>query len=51
MGLLVQPGLHLDHRGGTRDVVLVEQHAFAGDEQARKLAEEGRRDWVAESFT
>jgi uncharacterized protein YndB with AHSA1/START domain len=35
---------------GYQGVVVVEQHAFAGDEQARKVAEEGWQDWLSESF-
>ena len=35
---------------GGQGVVVAEQHAFAGDEQARKLADEGWQDWLSESF-
>jgi uncharacterized protein YndB with AHSA1/START domain len=35
---------------GYQGVVVVEQHAFAGDEQTRKHAEEGWQDWLSESF-
>jgi uncharacterized protein YndB with AHSA1/START domain len=36
---------------GYQSAVVVEQHAFADDEEARKHAEEGWQDWLSESFS
>jgi uncharacterized protein YndB with AHSA1/START domain len=35
---------------GYQDVVVVEQNAFAGNDQARRLAEDGWQDWLAKAF-
>jgi uncharacterized protein YndB with AHSA1/START domain len=36
---------------GYRDVVVVEQHCFDGDEAARKLSEDAWQGWLATKFT